>query len=100
MSSGPSQSSQKQPQRNIFEFTKRRQWADLLVTELSGAINFVLSPHGKVWYCAPAIHELLGWREEELVDKDITDFFNGKVSLLLIPGIWYDPTSKVTTSTI
>jgi PAS domain-containing protein len=87
MSGGPGQPSQKQPQRNIFEFTRRRQWADLLVTELSGTIIFVLSPHGKVWYCAPAIHELLGWQDQELVDKDLIDFFNSKISLLLIAAI-------------
>ncbi|KZT69778.1 hypothetical protein DAEQUDRAFT_709504 [Daedalea quercina L-15889] len=59
-----------------FEFTKRKRWADLLVTELREAIVLVLSPACKVWYCGAAVEDLLGWKDEELVDGDITDLMN------------------------
>ncbi|KDQ61132.1 hypothetical protein JAAARDRAFT_32137 [Jaapia argillacea MUCL 33604] len=73
---GPSnqlQSAQKQP---VFEFTRRKRWADLLVTELTEAIIFVLSPSCKVWFCGNAVTELLGWRDDELVDTDLTELMN------------------------
>ncbi|KAH9950301.1 hypothetical protein B0H21DRAFT_870965 [Amylocystis lapponica] len=65
---------QKEPQ--TFEFTKRKRWADLLVTELSDAIILVLSATCKVLYCGAAVTELLGWRDEELVDGDLPDLMN------------------------
>ncbi|CCL99268.1 uncharacterized protein FIBRA_01283 [Fibroporia radiculosa] len=60
-----------------FEFTKRKRWADLLVNELSDAILLVLSAVGRVWYCGTAVGELLGWREDELVDGDLAELMNG-----------------------
>ncbi|KAH9832950.1 uncharacterized protein C8Q71DRAFT_839903 [Rhodofomes roseus] len=59
-----------------FEFTRRKRWADLLVTELREAIMLVLSPACKVWYCGTAVEDLLGWKDEDLVDGDITDLMN------------------------
>ena len=61
----------------MFEFTKRKRWADLLVTELNDTIIFVLSEACQVWYCGNAVTELLGWRDEELVDSDLIDLMNG-----------------------
>ncbi|KAM5531739.1 hypothetical protein V8D89_014588 [Ganoderma adspersum] len=60
----------------VFEFTKRKRWADLLVTELNDTIVFVLSEACQVWYCGNAVTELLGWRDEELVDSDLIDLMN------------------------
>ncbi|KAL4248834.1 Plant GATA Transcription Factor [Abortiporus biennis] len=62
--------------KEVFEFTKRKRWADLLITELSEAIILVLNVSGRVWYCGNSVHELLGWRDEELVDKDFVQFMN------------------------
>ncbi|KAK0211821.1 hypothetical protein IW262DRAFT_1498034 [Armillaria fumosa] len=53
-----------------YEFTKRKRWADLLVSELADTIIFVLSGEGKVLYVGTAVTELLGWREGDLVDCD------------------------------
>ncbi|KAI0748503.1 hypothetical protein C8Q80DRAFT_1103352 [Daedaleopsis nitida] len=61
----------------VFEFTKRKRWADLLITELNDTIMFVLSKTCQVWYCGGAVTELLGWRDDELVDGDLIDFMNG-----------------------
>lgn len=63
---------------STFEFTKRKRWADLLIHELSEAIIFVLSNECKVLFCSRAISELLGWRDAELIDKDLVDLVNGK----------------------
>ncbi|OCH86906.1 hypothetical protein OBBRIDRAFT_814374 [Obba rivulosa] len=59
-----------------FEFTRRKRWADLLVTELSDAIVLVLSADATIWYCGAAVVELLGWRDEELVDGALVDLMN------------------------
>lgn len=61
----------------IFDFTKRKRWADLLVTELTEVIMLVLSDSGVVWYCGPAVEDLLGWTDEELVDGNFSDIMNG-----------------------
>ncbi|KAG2146884.1 white collar 2 type of transcription factor [Suillus bovinus] len=63
---------------STFEFTKRKRWADLLIHELSEAIIFVLSNECKVLFCSRAVSELLGWRDTELIDKDLVDFANGE----------------------
>lgn len=60
----------------IFEFTKRKRWADLLVTQLSEAILLVLSPQMNVLYCGSAVWALLGWQDHEWVDKCLLDFMN------------------------
>jgi PAS domain-containing protein len=65
----------KQP---TFEFTRRKRWAELLVNELSEAITLVLSPVGKILFCGPAVTELLGWRDEELIDGDLLELVNGE----------------------
>lgn len=64
-------------QQLIFDFTKRKRWADLLVTELTEAIMLVLSETGQVWYCGPAVEDLLGWKDEEVVDGNFCDIMNG-----------------------
>lgn len=80
---------QLQPNQQLpppWEFTRRKRWADLLITELTEAIVLVLSPTGKVLFCNPAVREILGWQEGELIDKDFMDFVNG-------PCIFLDPTT-------
>ncbi|KAK7693964.1 hypothetical protein QCA50_003539 [Cerrena zonata] len=59
-----------------FEFTKRKRWADLLVTQLSEAILLILSPQMDVLYCGSAVWALLGWQDNEWVDKCLLDFMN------------------------
>lgn len=54
-----------------FEFTKRKRWADILHSELSvDVLIFILSPACKVLYASPALKNLLGWKETEVVDRD------------------------------
>ncbi|KAI0317568.1 hypothetical protein OF83DRAFT_1058454 [Amylostereum chailletii] len=60
-----------------FEFTRRKRWADLLINELSEAITLVLSVTGKVLFCSHSVLELLGWRDDEVVDGDLLQWMNG-----------------------
>ena len=71
------QSQQNQKGNQVFEFTKRKRWADLLITELNDTVILVLSETCQVWYCGNAVTELLGWRDDELVDGDLIDLMNG-----------------------
>ena len=59
-----------------FEFTKRKRWADLLITELTEAIILILSTQCQILYCSAAVKELLGWRDEDLIDTEFLDLVN------------------------
>lgn len=72
---GPSQD-QAKPQQT-FDFTKKKRWADLLLTELVDNIVLVLSVGGKILYCGNAVTELLGWRDVELIDVDFVNLVDG-----------------------
>lgn len=88
-SAGPSNS--KQPTN--FEFTKRKKYADLLITELAEAIVLVLSSQCKVLFCGSAVTELLGWRDEDLIDGDLIELINSRsqVSLILAYLLMFSP---------
>jgi hypothetical protein len=60
---------------SIFEFTKRRRWADLLITELAEAVILILSTQCQILYCSAAVKDLLGWRDEDLLT--LVSFVNG-----------------------
>lgn len=63
-------------QQAVFEFTRRKKWADLLITELSGTLIMVLSITGEVLYCGAAAVELLGWKEEEVIDTELASWMH------------------------
>jgi len=75
-SSRPVQLQQSQQNVHPWEFTRRKRWADLLLTELSEAIVLVLSSRRKVLFCNPAVREILGWQDEDLIDSDFKDLLN------------------------
>ncbi|KAF8636495.1 hypothetical protein AX17_003310 [Amanita inopinata Kibby_2008] len=54
-----------------FEFTKRKRWADLLITELADVIILILSPSRAILFCGNAVTELLGWHVEDILDRDL-----------------------------
>nr|URY20121.1 blue light receptor WC2 [Flammulina filiformis] len=58
---------------SVFDFTKRKRWADLLVTELADSIILILSNTSTILYCGSAITELLGWKDSELMDRPFED---------------------------
>ncbi|TFK30049.1 GATA-domain-containing protein [Coprinopsis marcescibilis] len=61
-----------------YDFTKRRRWADLMAMELVESIVFVISRSTKVLYCqcGGSTHEVLGWRDSDFLDCELTDFIN------------------------
>lgn len=61
----------------IFDFTKRKRWPDLLITELAGVVIFVLNPLGDILYCGEAAKELLGWKDD-VVDIKLSDLMHGQ----------------------
>ena len=65
-----------------FEFTKRKKYADLLISELTDSIQLILSVQCKVLFCSPAVTELLGWRDEDLIDGAFIDLINSESSPL------------------
>src|SRR6266576_5693301 len=76
-SSRPVQLQPSQQNVHPWEFTRRKRWADLLMTELSEAIVLVLSSRRKVLFCNPAVRAILGWQDEHLIDSDFKDLVNG-----------------------
>ncbi|KAI0053895.1 hypothetical protein FA95DRAFT_1614912 [Auriscalpium vulgare] len=74
--SGPSPATLPPKQQPAYEFMRRKHWADLLITEVSEAVNLVLSPDFKVLFCNRTVHELLGWKDEELLDADLMEIMN------------------------
>jgi hypothetical protein len=69
---------QAKTQQQTYDFTKRKRWADLLLTELVDNIALILSVSGKILYCGNAVTELLGWRDVDLVDVDFVNLVDGK----------------------
>ena len=59
-----------------FEFTRRKRWADLLINELSEGIILALNISGRILFCSHSSLELLGWRDDELVDHDISQIMH------------------------
>jgi PAS domain-containing protein len=60
-----------------FEFTKKKRWADLIITELTEVIVLILSTQCQILYCSAAVKELLGWRDEDLIDTEFLELVNG-----------------------
>ena len=54
----------------VYEFSHKKRWADLLVAELSDAIVLVLSPAARVLFCSRAVHEILGWMDDDVLEED------------------------------
>ncbi|CAE6354893.1 unnamed protein product [Rhizoctonia solani] len=60
----------------VFEFTKRKKWADILISELSGSVLVVLNNADNILWASSAILELLGWREEEITERPFREFLH------------------------
>lgn len=72
---------QTQRQAQTFEFTKRKNWADILLSELPDTVILVLDTDAQIQYVGPTSHEVLGWEAEELSETDILDIVNGVLFL-------------------
>lgn len=83
MSSEPIQAGSATGTPKTFEFTKRKRWADLLVTELADGINLILSKMRVILYCAPVITEMTGWKSADLLGCDFNELLATRRSLFL-----------------
>ena len=87
---------------STFEFTKRKRWADLLITELTEAIILILSTRCQILYCSAAVRELIGWRDEDLIDTEFLDLVNGTwicpVSSFLLSWLTTGPSPQFMTA--
>lgn len=83
----PSQSasSSSAPQRKrsgVFEFTKKKRWGDLVTADTVEDVGFIVNRSMTVLWCGPAICEVLGWRETDLLDAEVTEYMNGMAIFL------------------
>ena len=61
------------PPAQAFEFTKRKRWTETLFSEVSETLFLIVSASCKVLYCGAAVVELLGWKEDQLIDTDLSN---------------------------
>ncbi|KZT53481.1 hypothetical protein CALCODRAFT_511401 [Calocera cornea HHB12733] len=62
---------------HIYDFTKRKGWSGLLLSQLSGTIQFVFSPRGNVVFVSGCVREYLGWEAEEVVERNLVHLLHG-----------------------
>ncbi|KAG8825871.1 blue light receptor, partial [Serendipita sp. 399] len=60
----------------VFEFTKRKRWADLLISELVNVAIFVFSPAGTIIHCDAAVHSVTGYSEDQVIGKNFSEFLH------------------------
>ena len=77
-------------ERQNFEFTKRRKWADILIAEIPSWV-FTVKPEDqfrddtKVRFSNPACLAMLGWSMQEICDSPLVDFVHRMLSLPTFP---------------
>ena len=56
-------------------------------------VGFIVNVAMTVLWCGPAIYDVLGWRETDLLDSEVTEYMNGMsvpfTSSELNPISWY-----------
>ena len=70
-------SQQGQKGSQIFEFTKRKKWSNILLSEQPDTLIVILDYHSRVQYVGPGMREVLGWEVEELIETNFLDLVNG-----------------------
>ncbi|CCA71461.1 related to white collar photoreceptors-like protein-Laccaria bicolor [Serendipita indica DSM 11827] len=68
-------------QKSGFEFTKRKRWADLLVSELVNVAILVLSQTGTIIHCDAAVHTVTGYAEDQVLGKNFADLLHQEDTL-------------------
>jgi PAS domain S-box-containing protein len=62
----------------VFEFTKRKRWADVLVSELVNVAILVFSQTGAIIHADAAVHTVTGYSEDQLLGKNFSDILHGQ----------------------
>lgn len=60
-----------------YDFTKKKRWADLALSDVVEQVSFLVKSSLVVLYSSSAISEGLGWREADFVDAELTEYING-----------------------
>ena len=71
------QQSQAQRGNQIFEFTKRKKWTNILLSEQPDTVIVILDNDNRVQYVGPGMRDVLGWEVEDLVETDFLEVVNG-----------------------
>jgi PAS domain-containing protein len=66
-----------QKSQAVFEFTKRKRWPDILISELVNVALLVFSTTGTVIHCDAATQAVTGYTDDQLLSKNFTDFLHG-----------------------
>jgi PAS domain S-box-containing protein len=62
----------------VFEFTKRKRWADVLISELVNVAVLVFSQTGDIIHADAAVHAVTGYSEDQLIGKNFSDILQGQ----------------------
>ena len=60
-----------------YDYTKRKRWGDLISSEVVETVAFVVNSSLTVLLCGAAICELLGWRDADFLDTELTEYMDG-----------------------
>ncbi|KAJ2935621.1 hypothetical protein H1R20_g1471, partial [Candolleomyces eurysporus] len=59
-----------------YDYTKRKRWGDLISSEVVETVAFVVNSSLTVLLCGAAICELLGWRDADFLDTELTEYMD------------------------
>ena len=71
-----------------YDYTKRKRWADLISSEVVETVAFVVNSSLTVLLCGAAICELLGWRDADFLDTELTEYMDGTALAPEKSGNW------------
>lgn len=87
MSQAQSPQAVQKPQQ-AYDFTRRKRWADIIVTDAADVIVLILSAECKILYCGNAVTEILGWKGAELIDLNLLDLIPRMLLSISRCGTW------------
>jgi PAS domain S-box-containing protein len=65
----------------LFEFTKRKRWADTLISELVNVAILVFSQTGTIIHCDAAVNAVTGYPEEQIAGRNFAELLHRMSSL-------------------
>ncbi|PAV23836.1 white collar 2 type of transcription factor [Pyrrhoderma noxium] len=68
--------SQQQQSKTQFEFTRRKKWTDVIISELPDTLILVLDSEARIQYVNASVRELLGWDVDELSESSVLTLIN------------------------
>jgi len=62
----------------VFDFVKKKRWADLILAEASDSVPLILNQSMMVLWCGGAIPDALGWGEADFLNSELTEYLKGE----------------------